>query len=147
MDAYLYKIERRITMNDEIRESLDEVIDEEIKRIKTLLDGKEKSEAISNLTELYKLRIEEEKIDCTKMETARQETVAEQEANLRLEQLNSQKFDRIVNTALQAGITIGEWTLYGLAFYAGLKFEELGTIRTPWMRNLIGMITPKKSKR
>ena len=134
-------------MNDEIRKSLDEVINDAIERIRMLPDGKERSEAISDLTELYKLRIEEEKIDCTKMENARQETSAEQEANLRLEQLKSQKFDRIINTALQAGITIGEWTLYGLAFYAGLKFEEIGTIRTPWMRNLIGMITPKKNKR
>lgn len=127
-------------MNDEIRKSLDEVIIDEIERIRMLPDRKERSEAISDLVELYKLRIEEEEIDRTKMET-------EREANLRLEQLKSQKFDRIINTALQAGITIGEWTLYGLAFYAGLKFEEIGTIRTPWMRNLIGMITPKKNKR
>lgn len=134
-------------MKDEIRKSLDEVIIEEIERIRSMPDGKERADAITNLEKLHTLRIEEEKIECAKMETVRQEAASEQENRLRAEQLNSQKYDRILNAALQAGITIGEWTLYGLAFYAGLKFEEIGTIRTPWMRNLISMVTPKKSKR
>lgn len=134
-------------MKDEIRKSLDEVIIDEIERIRSMPNGKEKNEAITNLSELHKLRIEEEKIECSKMETIRQETASEQENKLRVEQLNSQKYDRILNAAMQAGITIGEWTLYGLAFYAGLKFEEIGTIRTPWMRNLISMVTPRKSKK
>ena len=134
-------------MKDEIRKSLDEVIIDELEQIRSMPNGKEKNEAITNLSELHKLRIEEEKIEYSKMETIRQETASEQENKLRVEQLNSQKYDRILNAVMQAGITIGEWTLYGLAFYAGLKFEEIGTIRTPWMRNLISMVTPRKSKK
>ena len=125
-------------MKDGIQLSLDEVIGKEIDRLKYLDNQtEEKSKTIGNLTGLYKIRIEEAKI-----EQARRERVSELE--LRRAQLKSQSWDRFINVGVQVGLAIGGWIAYDIWNRRGLKFEETGTITSPWTRNLLSRMLPKK---
>lgn len=125
-------------MEDKIRESLDEVIGKEIENLSTFETGsKEKSTAIADLTQLYRLRIEEAKIEQAKNEKY-------DELDIKHAQLNAQSLDRLINVGLQIGLTIGGWIAYDIWNRRGLKFEETGTITSPWTRNLLSRMLPKK---
>ena len=116
---------------DEIKVMLDEEIKAEIEKLNTLDAGSdEKSKAVEDLTKLYKLKIEEQK---AAMEQAEQLA--------RRKEVNA---DRIINIGLQVGLAVGGWIVYDVWHRRGLKFEEEGTITSPWTRNLMSKMFPKK---
>lgn len=124
---------------DKVRELLDHEIEEELKELSNI-DFKEKDErskTIEELTQLYKLRIEEAKI-----EQANFAAICEKEA--KEAQVDSQAKDRWFNIALQVGLAIGGWVAYDIWNRRGLKFEETGTITSPMTRNLLSRMLPKK---
>ena len=85
-------------MKDEIQKSLDEVIAKEIDNLPNIAEGsKEKKEAIENLEKLYKLRIEEAKIEqvrCDKID----------EMGVKQAQLDAQARDRWLNFGTQIAL-------------------------------------------
>lgn len=128
---------------------LDELIDSEIKEISELQTGtKEKSAAIDDLTKLYRLRIDEKKVDLDYKDRCRtrenEELQAGHDIDQRKDQMQEQKIDRY----FKVGIAIGELIL-PLMFYAawmkkGFKFEESGTFTSTTFRNLFSRFRPTK---
>lgn len=117
---------------------LDEVIETELLHLSEMEAGSaEKSNAIKDLSELYKLRIEEAKAVQAKADSRA-------EAELKQTQAKSQAFDRWLNVGLQAGLAIGGWVMYSIWYHQGLKFEETGTVRAPMTRNLLSRMLPRK---
>ena len=95
-------------MKDKISILLDGMIEEELNNVKTLQPGtKEKTDAIEDLNQLYKLRIEEAKIEQERAHNNR-------DIELRRVQLESQAKDRRVNVGLQIGLSMASLVAYDL---------------------------------
>ena len=121
---------------DKIQALLDERIEKDIQNL-DMLDGSQKSDAIDDLTKLYKLRIEDTKINVD-------QAVSAKELELKQKQANSQKVDRWINVGLQVGLSLASLIAYDIWFRRGLKFEETGSIGSPMTRNLLSRLIPKK---
>jgi len=125
-------------MKDKIHDLLDDAIESEIRNLPNLEQGSsEKSNAIDNLTQLYKLRIEEAKIDQASVESDR-------DIALKQKQLEDQAKERKINIGLQLGLAFSSLLAYDAWYRRGLKFEETGVIRSPWIKNLVSRMFPKK---
>lgn len=129
-------------MEDRIQEELNDVIEREIRNVSTLGTGtKEKSDAVRDLSELYRLRIEEAKVEVDRIDRKKQR---EAEIRYRCEQSRSQAIDRWVNVGLQLALAVGGLMAYDVWYRRGLKFEETGTITSPMTKNLISRMIPRK---
>lgn len=116
---------------DKIKYLMDERIESELLDLSNLDSGSdEKTKAIADLDKLYRLRIEEIK-------------VINENEKLKAEQ-NQKKLDRIFNAAINGGIAIGGWICYDIWSRRGFKFEQTGSVSTPWLRNLISKMLPGK---
>lgn len=125
-------------MKENAQNLLDEVIVNEIKNLSLMETGsQQKSTAIEDLTQLYKLKIEEAKI-----KQAENDRLEEKE--FRKTQEKSQFLDRCINVGLQIGLAVGGWIAYDIWNRRGLRFEETGTITSQWTRNLLSKMVPKK---
>ena len=126
-------------MKDKIQKQLDEVIQTELEGVESAAMPSEKEKAIANVTELYKLRIEE-----AKLEQAKTDKLTEQD--IREAQLKGQKLDRWLNLGLQIGLTVGGWVMFSMWQRREMKFELEGTPTTPMFRNLLSKMTPNLRK-
>lgn len=125
-------------MKDRNRELLDEVIEKDIKALPDLPIGTEqRTNAIEELTQLYRLRIEEAKIEQVEVEKY-------EEKEMRQTQLKSQNLDRWINIGVQVGLGIMSIIAYDVWYRRGLRFEETGSITSPMTRNLISRLLPRK---
>lgn len=116
---------------DDIKHLLDAAIVAEFEKLSSMEAGSEgKAKATEDLAKLYKLRIDEIK--------------AENERKDKKAQRKDLKHDRWTDFGLQLGLTAGGWLFYYICLHKGLKFEETGTIRSPWIRNVVSRMTPKK---
>lgn len=120
-------------MEDKVRTMLDEVIESEVRHIKTLSIGSdERTDAIEELCQFHKLRIEELKI--------------KEDARSKEEDLKSKKHDRWVNMGLQIGLTVGGWAMFTLWQGREQKFELTGTPTSPIFRGLLSRMIPTMKK-
>lgn len=126
-------------MKDKIQKQLDEVIQTELEGVESAAMPSEKEKVIANVTELYKLRIEE-----AKLEQAKNDKLTEQD--IREAQLKGQKLDRWLNLGLQIGLTVGGWVMFSMWQRREMKFELEGTPTTPMFRNLLSKMTPNLRK-
>lgn len=126
-------------MKDKIQKQLDEVIQTELEGVESAAMPSEKEKTIANVTELYKLRIEE-----AKLEQAKNDKLTEQD--IREAQLKGQKLDRWLNLGLQIGLTVGGWVMFSMWQRREMKFELEGTPTTPMFRNLLSKMTPNLRK-
>lgn len=118
-------------MEDKVQVLLNEEIAKDIQKLSDMDNGSDKkSKAVEELTQLYKLRIEEAKI--------------EKEQETRETTLKSQAFDRWISIGVQVGLAIGGWVAYDVWYRRGLRFEETGSITSPMTRNLLSRLIPKK---
>lgn len=136
-------------MEDKIRTLLDETIEVKLRNLTQLSTNESvKSREVDELTQLYKLRIEEAKLEVDRLDKAKQreneQTERLTELGFKSDQLKAQKLDRWVNVGLQVGLALGGWIAYDIWNRRGLKFEETGTITSPMTRNLISRMLPKK---
>lgn len=120
-----------IMLNEEIADQLTAIGKEE-------LDTKDMAERIKNVTELYKLRIEEMKLAADIEDKAAKRSI-DVENNIRSslykdEELKGQKKDRRIKVVL----AVGQGVLYVGAFLVGLNFEKTGSFSSKMMTNLIG---------
>lgn len=140
----------------EIKELLNEEIEAQIRDLASFDTGsKEKSAAVDDLVNLYRLRIEETKLEMDEEEKSERRRIDENESQdklvnwkhddaFRREQLEEQVKARYFNL----GIAIAELVL-PLAFYAtwmkrGFKFEEEGTFTSTTFRNLFNQFKAKR---
>ena len=136
-------------MNENINELLDEEIAAEIRSISEMKDGStEKSKAISDLTTLYKLRIEEnknlweadEKYDRRKME----EEAGLRDENIKRTQISEQIKDRYFKVGIAAAELMIPLVFYGFWMNKGFKFEETGAYTSTTFKGLFNRFRPTK---
>lgn len=129
-------------MNDEIMELLGEEIKSQIENLSSLEAGsKEQSEAVDNLTKLYRLRIDEnknnweygEKFDRREMENQQHE-----------EQLAEQIKDRYLRFGMDIAGLILPLIFYASWMKKGFRFEETGTFTSATFRGLFSRFRPTK---
>lgn len=118
-------------MDEEIRRLLGEEIKTEIRDLSTLEPGgKEKSTAIDDLAELYRLRIEE--------------TKNEWDFNEKKDQLEEQIKDRYFRLGLEAAGIILPMIFYAAWMKRGFRFEETGTYTSTTFRGLFNRFKPTR---
>ena len=129
---------------DKNSKKLDDVIELKILQISKLQSGSdEETKAVNALTNLYKLRLEEAKLqaqinsDSDKVLLEQNRLVAEQskaEAD-RINQI-ADIAERVTETLLKLGIGAGLYVI-------GLKFEENGSLGSFFVRNMSQKVLPK----
>lgn len=135
-------IERRIKMNDEIRDLLEEEIKTEIRDLSTLEAGsKEKSTAIEDLAKLYRLKIEE-----TRNEWDFNEKYESRDSDIlfKKDQLGEQVKDRYFRLGVEAASIILPMIFYAAWMKRGFRFEESGTYTSTTFRGLFNRFKPTK---
>lgn len=135
-------------MGNNIQKSLDEVIEKDINYLSTLAVGsEERSKMISELEKLHALRVEEIKAEndrySKKCQNDNERLSRMVEVESSNEQLRSQHLDRLFNTGLQIGITIGGWIMFSIWQKREQRFEMTGTPSAPMYRNLLSSMTPR----
>ena len=116
-------------MEDKIRRSLDEAIAREMERLRNASD-EEKQQAMKVLTELYKMRIEERKIEQGKIEMS---TKAQ-----------SQNLDRWLNVGTTVGVALLNVVALSAAFGTSIKYDHNGTLPSYLTRNLFTKLLPRR---
>lgn len=136
-------------MNEELILMLDEEIKAGLEGLSSLNYGsKEHSEAVENLTKLYKLRIEDSK---AAMEYNKEidndqfrRDQMEKEEQSRKEQLAEQRIDRYVRIGIAAAELVVPIVFYNIWMKRGFKFEETGSFTSTTFRGLINRFRPTK---
>lgn len=98
------------------------------------LKGEERAQAVKELDTLYRLHLDEIKIekDARFKTTEHQDQVFKEQA-----ELHDQKVDRRAKMVLDALGTIAQIGMYGILIVGGLKFEQTGTIGSPFVKDVI----------
>lgn len=136
-------------MNEEIKKMLDEEIKEEFHNLSSLQAGsKEKTTAIENLETLYRLKIDETKIEIDLDEKRNRRGMddesAERDIRLKQVQLEEQVKDRYFRIGMEAAGIILPLVFYAVWMRRGLKFEETGTYTSTTFRGLFNRFKPTK---
>ncbi len=136
-------------MDEQIMENLDEVILDNIEKLKGLNfddpveDRRDRYEkAIENIAKLYKLRQEDAKL---KLELKKSETEALAEEDALKSKLEEQKKDRTVKIALEVFAIGAPLIFYGIWMRKGFKFEETGTFTSSVFKGLFSRFRPTKN--
>ena len=125
-------------MNKKINEMLEEEIKTQIQNLSTLKSGSdEKSNAVDDLTKLYKLSIEEKKLQSDSEER-------NEEMQSKKEQLKEQKIDGYFRLGLAAAEIVLPLVFYGFWMRKGFKFEETGAYTSTTFRGLFSRFKPTK---
>ena len=118
-------------MENKSEELLEKVIEQQFEDLSSYEPGsKERSDAIDNLIQLYKLRVEETKIKV--------------EESFRESELKSRVKDRKINIGLQIALAMLPLIAYNRWFRLGLKFNETGVIADPLTKNLLSRMLPNR---
>lgn len=143
-------------MDEELRSLLDEEIKRQIEDLSSLESGsKEKSVAIEDLAELYKLRIEEtktqleyeEKRERRSMESDKVDDDARihaYEEELKRDQLTEQVKERYFRVGIAAAEIVLPMIFYAFWMRKGFKFEETGTYTSTTFKGLFSRFRPTK---
>jgi hypothetical protein len=135
-------IERRINMDKEMKDLLEEEIKSMIQNLSSLPSGsKEKSTAIDDLVKLYKLRIEETK---NEWDFKEKYYVHESDKQFKKTQFEEQVKDRYFRLGVEAAGIILPLIFYGIWMRKGFKFEETGTFTSTTFRGLFNRFKPTK---
>lgn len=114
---------------------LDEEITNELNELKKISVGTEEHKvSVDALTKLMDRKIELEKLE---VESKTQDLNRDIETNLRLQQMESEKRDRLIKNVLTGVSTVGGLLCAGLAFIASINFEKEGTLTTEGGRSAL----------
>ena len=132
-----------------IRDLLNEEIGKEIQALSSLNSGsKEKSTAIDDLTNLYKLRIEESKNEWEYDEKYNRRVMEDEagtrDAEMKRNQLSEQIKDRYFRLGIAAAELMIPLMFYGIWMKRGFKFEETGTFTSQTFKNLFNRFKPTR---
>ena len=123
---------------DESRELLTKQIEEDIRNLSlSSLDSDERTAAVKNLSELYKLKIEESKID---VEIDSNEVTRETSKN----DQNFQKVLQYLKTGSEIFCSIAPLIFYGIWMKRGFEFEKEGVYTSQTFKGLIKFFKPTK---
>ena len=132
---------------DDVRKALDNEIIAHIKNLSQMTDGCEvKSSSIDDLSELYKLRIQEIELE-NQLEVKRLEIEAKKlenaEQNKRQDvELKSKKIENILEIVVAGTKIVLPLIFYGRWMNRGLQFETSGVFKSTTFKNLIHFFKP-----
>lgn len=134
-------------MEDNIRIALDEVIKDEIESLKTTRP-ENKDKAVMNLTELYRLRIDEMKNEM-EYKIKDQIRIDDIERFVRDEQIKKlqiekEQRDRYIRTGVEVAGIVLPLVFYGRWMKKGLEFEQTGTFTSKTFQGLTKLFKPTK---
>lgn len=111
-----------------IKHVLDEEIRNELENLGRETIGTEEYKAnVDGVTKLLDRKIELEKLE---VESSEKIEAREAEMNLKLQQMENEKKDRLISHGVTIGTFLGSAGLYLLAFVASTNFEREGTFTT-----------------
>lgn len=129
-------------MNEEIRNLLEKEIETEFENLSSFNSGsKEKAAAIDDLVKLYKLRIEDVKVNYDYNEKFDARTGDEQ---IKRNQLTEQIKDRYFKLGIEAAGIVLPLIFYAVWMRRGFRFEETGTYTSTTFRGLFNRFKPTK---
>ena len=123
---------------DQIKKTLDEEIEQEIQELAELEAGsEEKAKAIEGVAKLHKMKLDEFDAETRRQESENQKALEEAKRK------DSNK-GQWISVAVQVGLAVAGWICYDVWHRRGLKFEETGTVCSPWTKNLMSNMKPKR---
>lgn len=143
-------------MDNEIKDLLRKEIKNQIQDLSALQTGsKEKSGAIDDLVQLYKLRIEETKTELETEEKRERRLMEINQSNmdddarkceerLKSDQLDEQVKDRYFRLGIAAAEIVLPLIFYASWMRKGFKFEESGTYTSTTFKGLFNRFRPTK---
>lgn len=131
-------------MDDKNPKLLDEVVEKILRDAKGMGAGcKEQTAAVESATQLYKLKLEEERLQA-EMEEKRIQR--ESDAETQKKQVMEQRIGKAIDVALQVGLTVGGWVAFTMWQSREQRFELTGTPSTPMFRGLLSRMIPSMKK-
>ena len=132
-------------MDEKIRELLSEEIANEVKDLATLNPGSnEHSAAVDSLTKLYKLRIEETKVDLEFEEKCKRRMMEDSQHAQENDQISRQEKERYIRFGLEVAGLILPLVFYAHWMRKGFEFEETGTFTSATFKGLFNRFRPTK---
>lgn len=132
-------------MDENSRELLEEEIKSQIQNLSSMPNGtEEKTQAIDNLVKLYKLKLDETKIEMEHDEKEFEATDRSLEHDLKKNQFDEQIKDRYFRLGIAAAELLIPLIFYGIWMRKGFKFEETGAYTSTTFRNLFNRFRPTK---
>lgn len=129
-------------MADNISEQLDDVIEKRLKEFDNYdLDSENTKQAVEAIEKLYKLKIEERKVEG---ELYEKQKTRENEEDVKNKELYEKRVDRWVNGAITVASTAASLVFYGIWMNKGFKFEETGTFTSTTFKGLFNRFRPMK---
>lgn len=129
-------------MNDDIKETLNGAILDQLKSLTNFESGSSEYEnAVDSLSTLYKLRIEEAKLAADFSDKIDQRI---SEEDLRKEQIKEQDKERYFRVGVVAAEIVIPLIFYAVWMKRGFKFEETGTYTSTTFRGLFNRFKPTK---
>lgn len=110
--------------------------------------GDDYTEAVDNIVKLYKLQLEEVKVDIEADEKYFRRQMDDkhhtEELQIQEKQLKTSIGDKLSSIAMELGTLLIGLSWSKRRFWEGLKFEETGTITSNMVRGISSKIFPKK---
>lgn len=136
-------------MNEELKELLEGEIKSEIENLQSLtLGSKEHVEAVESLSKLYKLNIDEVKLEGEFAEIYEKTCIEKEKMKDEREQKEIQLKEQNKDRWIKFGVDIAQIGLpllfYGIWMKQGFKFEETGTFTSNTFRGLINKFKPTR---
>ena len=141
-------------MKIETKELLEDVIAGKLQILKEELsmDDKDKTESVSDVINLCKAMIEDDKVKLDNEEKIKKreadertlKEARESDEKFKEQQEKNQKWDRRIKYGLDAASIGLPLLFYGIWMRQGFRFEETGTYTSQTFRNLFGRFSPKR---
>lgn len=128
---------------NEIKERLEEVIQIHVDYLKGLNPSSDEyANATDALNTLYKLKLEEDKLDMSYQEDVLKEKQIDIDKELKEKELDEQKKGRLIQLGLAVGNLALPLMFYNKWMKAGFKFETDGTFTSQTFKNLFSRFRP-----
>ena len=128
---------------NEIKERLEEVIQIHVDYLKGLNPSSDEyANATDALNTLYKLKLEEDKLDMSYKEDVLKEKQIDIDKELKEKELDEQKKGRLIQLGLAVGNLALPLMFYNKWMKAGFKFETDGTFTSQTFKNLFSRFRP-----
>ena len=141
-------------MKIETKELLEDVIAGKLQILKEELsmDDKDKTENVSDVINLCKAMIEDDKVKLDNEEKIKKretdertlKEARESDEKFKEQQEKNQKWDRRIKYGLDAASIGLPLLFYGMWMRQGFRFEETGTYTSQTFRSLFGRFSPKR---
>lgn len=132
-------------MEKDIKGLLNEEIKMELSALEGLTPGSdEHAEAVDTLVKLYKLKIEESKLENEFEEKRERRSMDENDLMFKEIQAGEQKIDRYLKLAVEMAGIVLPLIFYAVWMCKGFEFEKKGTFTSTTFRGLFNRFKPTK---